>query len=228
MAITKWISFGANQQSPTSPTASAQGGLPLTVTVPSAVTKEFGLENVRPRSSVPSQNSSLTVDLISSSGIHGTYCRISTSLLHSLTQLPRHPVTPTPSFKLCTFAIRSENWSCNYRTHHLVRNPQQPKFRRLHNLRPSSPPFGRGQNASSQQPILEECRKPVGTIPRHYPDPRYHPCHGRFLPLSDRFLRISRNIPATRAPSLPERSSRNSRSLTNSSEARCIRTLTSF
>ncbi|KAF9785228.1 hypothetical protein BJ322DRAFT_1108684 [Thelephora terrestris] len=45
MAITKWISFGANQQSPTSHPASTQGGLPLAVAVPSAVTKEFGFEN---------------------------------------------------------------------------------------------------------------------------------------------------------------------------------------
>ena len=48
MAITKWISFGANQQNPASPTNPAQGGLPLAVAVSSADTKEFGLENVCP------------------------------------------------------------------------------------------------------------------------------------------------------------------------------------
>lgn len=48
MAITKWISFGANQQNPASPVGPTQGGLPLAVAVSSADTKEFGLENVRP------------------------------------------------------------------------------------------------------------------------------------------------------------------------------------
>jgi hypothetical protein len=48
MAITKWISFGANQQNPTSPASPAEGSLPLAVAVSSADTKEFGLENVCP------------------------------------------------------------------------------------------------------------------------------------------------------------------------------------
>jgi len=47
MAITKWISFGAGQHNPASPTSTAQGGNPLAVAVSSADTKEFGLENVR-------------------------------------------------------------------------------------------------------------------------------------------------------------------------------------
>jgi hypothetical protein len=85
MAITKWISFGANQQNPTSPVAQTQGGLPSAVVVSSAVTKEFGLENVCPRSILTFQNPSLTVDPISSSETHGVLCCIPTASFHPLT-----------------------------------------------------------------------------------------------------------------------------------------------
>lgn len=86
MAITKWISFGANQQNPTSPVAQSQGGLPLAVTVSTADTKEFGLENVRPPIFPNLPNSpSLTLNPISSLETLGQLCCIPTLSSHPLT-----------------------------------------------------------------------------------------------------------------------------------------------